>query len=138
VWGALRTLGAERIGHGVRSIEDPELVKHLAQQRIPLEICPGSNICLGIYPTFAAHPLPRLYAAGVPFSVNSDDPPMLNTTLNQDIERLHSAFHLNLDEIDEILLNGVRHSFLSLERKQMMEAEFRVKMAGLRKELGLL
>jgi aminodeoxyfutalosine deaminase len=121
----------------VRSIEDPALIKHLAQQCIPLEICPGSNICLGIYPSFAAHPLLRLYAAGVQLSVNSDDPSMLNTTLNQDIERLHSVFGLDLDVIDEILLNGVRHGFLPLERKQTMEAEFRTEMARLRIECGL-
>lgn len=138
VWGALRTLGAERIGHGVRSIEDPALVQHLAQQRIPLEVCPGSNICLGIYPGFAAHPLPRLYAAGVQISVNSDDPPLFNITLNEDIERLHSAFHFDLDIIDEIILNGVRHSFLPQERKQAMEAEFRSEMQRLRQEFELV
>lgn len=137
VWSALRTLGAERIGHGVRSIEDPELVRHLAQQRIPLEVCPGSNICLGIYSGYAAHPLPLLYRAGVPLSVNSDDPPLFNITLNDDIERLHSAFHLELAEIDEIILNGVRHSFLPQERKARMEAEFRAEMARLRREYGL-
>jgi adenosine deaminase len=137
VWGALRTLGAERIGHGVRSIEDPVLVRHLAEQRIPLEICPGSNVCLGIYPNFAAHPLPRLYAAGVQLSVNSDDPPLFNVTLNQDVERLHSAFHLDLDTINELLLNGVRHSFLPEERKQSMEADFRAEMTRLRQDLGL-
>lgn len=137
VWGALRTLGAERIGHGVRSIEDQVLVRHLAQQRIPLEVCLGSNICLGIYPTFAAHPLPRLYAAGVQLSVNSDDPPLFNVTLNEDVERLHSVFHLDLDAIDEILLNGVRHSFLSQERKRTLEAEFHREMTRLRREFGL-
>lgn len=138
VWGAVRTLGAERIGHGVRSIEDPALVRHLAQQRIALEICPGSNICLRVYPDFVSHPLPLLYAAGVQLSVNSDDPPLFNVTLNKDIERLHSAFHLDLAVIDEILLNGVRHSFLPSERKQALETEFRTEMARLKKELGLL
>lgn len=137
VWGALRTLGAERIGHGVRSIEDPALVSHLAEQRIPLEVCPGSNVCLGIYPNFAAHPLPRLYRAGVPLSVNSDDPPLFNITLNADIERLHSAFQLELAEIDELLLNGVRHSFQSQQRKQSMEAQFRAEMAHLKQVYGL-
>ncbi|HEX4713618.1 MAG TPA: hypothetical protein VH164_01695, partial [Ktedonobacteraceae bacterium] len=91
-----------------------------------------------IYPNFAAHPLPRLYAAGVQLSVNSDDPPLFNVTLNQDVERLHSAFHLDLDTINEILLNGVRHSFLPEERKQSMEAEFRTEMTRLRQDLGLL
>jgi adenosine deaminase len=137
VWGALRTLGAERIGHGVRSIEDAALVRHLAQQRIPLEICPGSNVCLGIYPSFSAHPLLQLYQAGVPLSINSDDPPLFNITLNEDVERLHSAFHLDLDQIDDLLLNGVRHSFLPAERKRSMEAEFRAEMGRLRKESGL-
>lgn len=137
VWGALRTLGAERIGHGVRSIEDPELVMHLAQRQIPLEVCPGSNVCLGIYPHFAAHPLLSLYRAGVPLSINSDDPPLFNITLNEDIERLHSAFGLSLAEIDELILNGVRHSFLPSERKLSMEAEFRAEMARLRAELDL-
>lgn len=135
VWGALRALRAERIGHGVRSIEDPELVSYLAAQQIPLEICPGSNICLGVYPSYAAHPLPRFHAAGVPFSVNSDDPPLFNTTLNQDVARLASAFHFDLNVIDELLLNGVRQSFLPFERKQALEARFRAEMARLRAEL---
>jgi len=137
VWGALRTLGAQRIGHGVRAIEDPDLVQYLARQRIPLEVCPGSNVCLGIYPGFATHPLPRLHRAGVQLSVNSDDPPLFNVTLNEDVERLHSAFGFDLDVIDEILLNGVYHSFLSPERKQVMEAEFRAEMLRFRQEYGL-
>lgn len=137
VWSALQTLGAERIGHGVRSSEDPALVSYLAQQQIPLEVCPGSNICLGVYPNFVAHPLPQLYRAGVPLSVNSDDPPLFNLTLNEDLARLHSVFQLELAEIDEIILNGVRHSFLPQERKQAMEGEFRAEMARLRQEMGL-
>lgn len=137
VWGALHTLGAQRIGHGVRAIEDPDLVRHLAHNHIPLEVCPGSNICLGIYPDFASHPLVRLYRAGVQFSVNSDDPPLFNVTLNGDVERLHSAFGLELDAIDEILLNGVRHSFLPPESRQAMETAFRAEMLRLRQECGL-
>lgn len=137
VWGALHTLGAQRIGHGVRAIEDPDLVRHLANRRIPLEVCPGSNICLGIYPDFASHPLVRLYRAGVQFSVNSDDPPLFNVTLNDDIERLHSAFGLELDAIDEIVLNGVRHSFLPPESRAALETAFRAEMLQLRQECGL-
>ncbi|QBD74692.1 adenosine deaminase [Ktedonosporobacter rubrisoli] len=135
VWGALRTLGAERIGHGVRSIEDPSLVKHLAQEGIPLELCPLSNICLGVYKHIAEHPLPRLYAAGVPLSVNSDDPPLFNVTLNDNVQALYEPFHFDLDTIDEILLNGVRHSFLPQERKAQMEMAFRTEMQKLRQEL---
>jgi len=67
---------------GVRSFgEDPQLVAYLAEHAVPLEVCPTSNVCLGVYPSLAAHPFPRLYAAGVPITVNSDDPPLFNTTL---------------------------------------------------------
>jgi adenosine deaminase len=131
VWSALRTLGAERIGHGIRSIEDANLVAYLAQEQIPLEICPHSNVCLGIYANLADHPLPRLYAAGVSLSVNSDDPPLFNTSLNANVATLYDPFHFSLDTIDEILLNGVRHSFMSTEQKQKMEEEFRAEMKRL-------
>ena len=137
VWGALRTLGAERIGHGVRSIEDADLVTYLARQQVPLEVCPHSNICLGVYANLSEHPLPRLYAAGVPLSVNSDDPPLFSTTLNHNVYTLHDPFHFPLDTIDEILLNGVRHSFMPAEQKQKMEEEFRAEMKRLRQELEL-
>lgn len=137
IWGALRSLNAERIGHGVRSIEDAELVTYLATHRVPLELCPLSNICLGIYPNLAHHPLPRLYMAGVPITVNSDDPPLFNATLNQNVNALYEPFQFSLDTIDEILLNGVRHSFLPQERKVQMEDDFRAEMTRLRQECGL-
>ncbi len=137
VWGALRVLGAERIGHGVRSIEDASLVTYLAQQHIPLEVCPHSNICLGVYRSLAEHPLPRLYADGVPLSVNSDDPPLFNTTLQHNVNTLYEPFQYSLDTIDEILLNGVRHSFMAAEEKRKMEEEFRTEMRQLREKLAL-
>jgi aminodeoxyfutalosine deaminase len=137
VWGALHALGAERIGHGVRAIEDAALVSYLAEHQVPLEVCPLSNICLGIYPRLAEHPLPRLYASGVPISVNADDPPLFNATLNQNVSTLYNAFNFSLDTIDEILLNGVRHSFLPQAQKEQMESVFRAEMATLRAECGL-
>lgn len=137
VWGALHTLGAERIGHGVRSIEDTNLVTHLAQQHIPIEVCPYSNICLGVYPNLAEHPLPRLYAAGVPLSVNSDDPPLFNTTLNHNVHALYESFQFSLDTIDDILLNGVRHSFMTDDEKRKMEEEFRAEMQRLKQKLDI-
>lgn len=132
VWGALQALGAQRIGHGVRASEDAALVAYLAQQRIPLEVCPHSNIRLGVYDSLVKHPLPSLYAAGVPITVNSDDPPLFNTTLNENVSTLIDPFNLSLAAIDEILLNGVRHSFLPVEQKQRMEKEFRAEMERLR------
>lgn len=78
-----------------------------------------------------------LLKAGVPMNINSDDPPLFNKTLNDNVELLYDAFHLGLDEIDEIILNGVRHSFLPKIRKEIMESEFRTEMDRLRKELKL-
>ncbi|MBI3941785.1 MAG: adenosine deaminase [Chloroflexi bacterium] len=135
VWGALRSLAAERIGHGVRAIEDPALVDYLAANGIPLEISPTSNIRLGVYPDLASHPLRRLYEAGVPLTVNSDDPPLFNTTLNEEISALPAPFGFTLAEIDEILLNGVRHSFLPAERKIALEAEFYAELRVLKRLL---
>lgn len=120
VWGAIRALGAERIGHGVRSIEDPLLIAELVQRQIALEVCPVSNVRLGVYPSLEQHPLPRLVAAGVPCTVNSDDPPLFNTTMLHEAELLDSAFHFDKATIDTILLNGVKYSFLPSERKQAL------------------
>ena len=131
IWGAIRALGAERIGHGVRAIEDPELVAYLAEKQIPLEVCPTSNIRLGVYPSLQEHPFPRLYEAGIPLTINSDDPPLFNTTLNDEVRLLSSAFHYDKDTVDEILLNGVRYSFLATERKQELEEQFRAEMKQL-------
>ena len=74
-------LGVTRIGHGVRAVEDAELVARLAEEEIVLEVCPGSNVSLGLYPDMAAHPLRRLHEAGVRVTVSSDDPPYFRTTL---------------------------------------------------------
>ncbi|HEY8290951.1 MAG TPA: hypothetical protein VIG44_00620, partial [Thermomicrobiales bacterium] len=124
---------AERIGHGVRAIEDPTLIAHLAAHGIPLEINPTSNIRLGVYPDLAAHPLRRLHDAGVIVTVNSDDPPLFNTTLNDEVALLAAPFGLSVAAIDEILLNGVRCAFLPPARRQAMETSFRAELAALKK-----
>src|SRR6266853_589037 len=135
VWGAVQTLSAERLGHGVRSIEDPVLVTYLAEKHIPLEICPTSNVKLGVYTDLAGHPLPGLYYAGVPVTINSDDPPLFNTTLNDEVKLLVDPFNFDIDTINEILLNGVRYSFLPVQEKQALEATFQAEMTKLRHEL---
>lgn len=96
VWDALQLLGAERIGHGTSAAGDPELLAHLARHAIPLEICPTSNIATGAVPSLEAHPLRTFVEAGVPVSINSDDPSMFGTSLNQ--EYAVAAELLDLDE----------------------------------------
>jgi adenosine deaminase len=132
IWGAIRTLGAERLGHGVRAIEDPALVAYLAEHRLPIETNPTSNIRLGVYPHLEAYPLRRLHEAGVPLTVNSDDPPLFNTTLTDELALLITPFGFDLDAIDDILLNGIRHSFLPDDRKQALEASYRDALKALR------
>ncbi|WP_433045354.1 adenosine deaminase [Dactylosporangium sp. CS-033363] len=123
VWDALRHLGAERIGHGIASASDPLLMAHLAEHDIALEVCPTSNVCTHSVPSLAEHPLPALIAAGVPVTINSDDPPMFSTTLNQ--EYLVAAALLNLDEhgVAHLARQGVRYSFLDEPRKASLLAE---------------
>jgi aminodeoxyfutalosine deaminase len=112
VWHALRDLGAERIGHGTSSVQDPELVDYLVEQRIPLEVCPTSNIATRAVDRLENHPIRQLYDAGVTVTVNSDDPPMFGTTLNAEYQI--AADLLGLDErgIADLARTAVRASFM--------------------------
>ncbi|SIO44634.1 adenosine deaminase [Rhodovulum sp. ES.010] len=101
----LADLRVARIGHGVRAVEDPALVDRLAEAGVVLEVCPGSNIALGLYPDWAAHPIARLRARGVKVTVSTDDPPFFHTTMTREYERLADAF--GWDEGDFAALNRV-------------------------------
>jgi aminodeoxyfutalosine deaminase len=137
VWGAIRALGAERIGHGVRAVEDPTLVDYLVQQRIPLEVNPTSNLCLGVYPTYDAHPLRNLWDAGAYVTVNSDDPPLFNTTLNQEYRVLIDYFGFNAAMLEQITLNALRAGFLTAAKKDALERDFLATFADLRVKHGV-
>lgn len=89
---ALSALRVERIGHGVRAIEDPALVDHLAETGVVLEVCPGSNVALGVFPDWAAHPVKRLRDAGVRVTLSTDDPPFFHTTLRAEYARMADTF----------------------------------------------
>lgn len=89
---AVRDLGVERIGHGVRAIEDLALVDELAERGIVLEVCPGSNVALGLYPSFRDHPIAELDRRGVKVTISTDDPPFFHTTMAREYEELHRAF----------------------------------------------
>ncbi len=134
IWGALRALGAVRIGHGVRCLEDPALVEELRARQIPLEVCPTSNVCLGVVPSLPAHPLPRLLAAGLYVTLNSDDPPMFNTTLSGEYLAAASAFQLNVGDLERLALNAVRATLLPAADRAALEAEFVAEFARLRAE----
>jgi aminodeoxyfutalosine deaminase len=112
VWAALDVLGADRIGHGVRAIEDPSLVRELARRRVALEVCPTSNVKLGIFPSYVAHPLRRFFDAGVQVTVNSDDPGLFGSSISGEAARLTTELGFSAAEAAEVLRNGVRCSFL--------------------------
>jgi adenosine deaminase len=114
---ALEFLGADRIDHGVRAIEDAELVKLLADRQIPLGICPVSNISLGVYKTMEEHPIDTLRRAGVPVSVNTDDPTLLNTTLQESYEECAAAFGWNKDTVRSLAATSIDACFADSSTK---------------------
>lgn len=135
VRGAIELLQAQRIGHGVRCLEDAALVELLRARQIPLEVCPTSNVCLGVAPSFAEHPLPRLLAAGLYVTLNSDDPPMFNTTLTDEYLRAAEVFNFDADQIERLALNGVRASLLPEAERAALATEFVTACAQLRQEV---
>jgi len=132
VWGAIRALGAERIGHGVRSVEDQALVEYLRQHQITLEICPTSNLRLGVAPSYQAHPIRRLWEEGVTVTVNSDDPPMFDTDLVREYQALADHLGFAAPELERLSLNALRASFLPDDRKADLEQQFLAEFVQLR------
>lgn len=106
---AIRDLGVERVGHGVRAIEDPDVIREIIDRDITLEVCPGSNVVLGLYPDFTAHPIAQLRDAGVKVTVSTDDPPFFHTTMRREYEMLGEAFDWQAEDftaLNETALNA--------------------------------
>lgn len=101
-----------RIGHGVRAIEDPDLVRELADNQIVLECCPGSNISLSIFPSFQEHPFMALRDAGVPVTLNSDDPPHFHTSLAREYDIAATEFGLSEGELRDITRTAIKAAFV--------------------------
>ena len=123
VWDALIHLRAERIGHGTSSVQDPKLLAHLAEHRIPLEVCPTSNIATRAVADIEQHPVREMVDAGVLVTINSDDPPMFGTDLNN--EYAVAARLLALDErgLASLAKNAVEASYLDAAGKRTLAAE---------------
>ena len=109
-----------RIGHGVRAIEDPQLVAYLRETQIPLEVCPTSNICLKVYPSLDEHILPGLMSQGLYMTINSDDPPMFNTTLTNEYLIGHRAFGWGAVQIRQLVLDAVKATLLPEQEREAM------------------
>ena len=107
---AVERLGAARIGHGFRCLEDPQVVELLLERDIPLEICPSSNVALGWVPSFEAHPLPRLLDAGLRVSLGSDDPPLFSTDIVREYARCAAVFGWDASVVRRLAAAAVEHS----------------------------
>ncbi len=112
VAGALDVYGAERIGHGTRSIEDPDLVARLAREGIVLEVCLSSNVALSVVPSAAAHPVRAFREAGVPCVVATDDPTLFATDIVEEYVRLHREVGLSLEELGHMAARGFEAAFV--------------------------
>jgi adenosine deaminase len=112
-----------RIGHGVRAIEDAELVKRLADLGTVLEVCPGSNIALKVFPDFASHPLRKLKEAGVRVTISSDDPPFFHTSLKREYELASEAFRFSDAEINELTRTGIEAAFVDEATRKALLAK---------------
>ncbi len=125
IWDAIQTLGAERIGHGIAAAQDPRLMAYLAEHDISLEVCPTSNVCTRSVTSLAEHPLPVLVAAGVPVTINSDDPPMFSTTLCREYSVAAGMLGLGEAGVADLAAAAVGASFASESDKKRILQEIR-------------
>jgi adenosine deaminase len=130
---AIERLKARRIQHGVRAVEDPQTLRMLAERDICCDVCLTSNTFLSIYRELSNHPLPEMLAAGVPVTLNTDDPPFFETDLNREYERAHMELGLPLETLWQFNLNGLRYALAETPLRRRLLTEFRT--AG--RELGL-
>ena len=123
VWGALDILGAERIEHGVRSMEDPQLVARLRRDQIPLTVCPLSNVALRVFDRLEAHPIPNMLNEGLMVSVNSDDPAYFGGYVADNYAALARHLDFPTAELGQIARNSIQSSFMDESRKADLVAE---------------
>jgi adenosine deaminase len=119
VRGALE-LPITRISHGVRAIEDPSLIEELARRKITLEVCPTSNVVLGVFPTYEEHPFPALRAAGIPLTLGSDDPPYFGASVGGEYAVAREHWGLGDAELVAITRNAVEASFAEPELRSKL------------------
>jgi adenosine deaminase len=133
VWGALQTLQVERIGHGIRCLEDDALVEKLRSLQTPLEVSPQSNYCLGVVPRSQPHPIRQMIDAGIHCTLNSDDPPMFSTNLTNEYLTL-AAQGFDWKELWQLNLNTLEATFLSEAEKVIYRTQWQDFLEGFREK----
>ncbi|WP_330455994.1 adenosine deaminase [Streptomyces sp. NBC_00820] len=117
VRACVEALGARRVSHGVRAVEDPHLLAELAERQICLDVCPTSNVQLAVFPSLSRHPLPRLLAAGVPVTLNSDGPLFTGSSLLQEYELVRTHFALDAEAVGALAETSLRVSHCPADRR---------------------
>ncbi len=125
IGGALRSLHVERLGHGTRAQEDPQLVDYLTEHRVPIEMCPLSNVRTGVVASYESHPVRRYFDRGMLLCINTDDPKMFNNSLAEEYQLLVEQKGFTPDEIRKLILNGIEMSWMPEEKKRHMAGVFR-------------
>jgi aminodeoxyfutalosine deaminase len=120
---AVELLGAERIGHGLTAIRDANVMALLRERRIPVEVCPSSNVSTGLIARFEDHPLPKFLQAGLIVTLNSDDPAMFGTSLQEEFLQAARCFEFSRETLAELCRNAVHASFLSEDEKQKLQEQ---------------
>lgn len=120
IWGAVQRLGAERIDHGTRAREDPRLLEWLAMNKVPLNMCPTSNVRLGVVSGLDDHPVVDYYKLGIPVTIGTDDRSFFDVSLSYELEALAHTFRIDERTIVELQRNAIEASFLSPEEKQQL------------------
>jgi adenosine deaminase len=124
MWGAVRLLEAERLGHGVHAHDDPALFEYLRERRIAIDMCPVSNVKTGAVDDLAQHPIRRYLEGGLLVTVSSDDPPMFGTSITNEYRVLRDTLGFSERKLQMLSLNAVEASFLSEGEKRALRADF--------------
>lgn len=130
IWNAIRSLGADRIGHGTRSTDDHELLAHLAEHRIALEVCLSSNAATAVIASVDEHPLSEMINAGVPVTLNTDDPAYFRTTLNHELKLAHQVHDVAIERLVQMQRDAIEASYASPSDKRLILDELETHPGG--------
>jgi adenosine deaminase len=131
---SIEDLKADRIGHGVRSFEDPAVEKLIKDRGIPLEMCPTSNVQTGATPSLDSHPFKKYYDEGIPVTINSDDPGVSDITLTDDYVKMVDRFGFTMRDVEKFVMNGLDAAFLPKDEKEALKKKYGTEIAQVEQE----
>ncbi len=137
VWGAVDNLKCQRIGHGIRSVEDQKLLTHLRDRSITLDICPTSNLRTGVIKNIKDHPIIKIFYAVITLTLNTDDPVFFKTTLINEYQLLIDTFKFSIDETIVLVKNAAESAFLNTTEKMKLKSSIDIELKNLRKKYAV-